>query len=343
MTLLNSYLSNKINIMRIPKILFVITAVITLFSFQSCNKSSDTTPSPTAPPSPPVTTSTDTLTTGWSKIVLAGEQLSDIFFNSSTTGYLVGSKVYKSIDGGNTWTPVLSTGGLFNIFMTNDSKAFFAGEPNNIFRTSDGGSSFTNISIGGVPLDIFFIDNNNGFSVTTNGLYSTVDGGLTWVHQNTTGLPVSGSIGSLSFVDNSTGWVIKDNAIYKTVGSYLTWQLATVTGGTASIYFSSIYSTSPTNIYAANVNGEIFRSTNGGINFSFVGSIGVGQFVDIHFLSDLVGYACTDKHVFKTTDGGVNWSKVVSLAQGNLIELHFTDANHGWVCGSDGTVLIFKQ
>ena len=105
--------------MRTPTTLMAIT-LLCLLVLMSCKKD-DPTPAPTPVP----VIMPDTLTAGWTKKIVPNEtNFGDIFFNSSTTGYLAGSKIYKSTDGGNNWLPVLSNPSLYNIFMTNDSKAF---------------------------------------------------------------------------------------------------------------------------------------------------------------------------------------------------------------------------
>jgi photosystem II stability/assembly factor-like uncharacterized protein len=330
--------------MRTLQLFAAVTAVFCFFCFQSCKKSDS--PAPV----PPVVIMPDTLTTGWAKQVfvdptVSGSGYSDIFFNSSTSGYLASSNgLYKSTDGGINWTKLNSTTiNWSNIFVTNDSKAFFVGQNGVISKTLDGGSSFVNFPVGDLTSDIFFTDNNIGYCITSTGLYTTTDAGLTWVKLVTPGLsPLTSTYSSLSFANATTGWIISGGTIFRSVGSNLNWQMATITGATPASQFQSVFATSATNIYAANSNAEIFRSTDGGVNFSFIKKLDDAGFTDIHFISDLVGYACAGRTVYKTTDGAVSWSKVVSLGQGSLVELHFTDATHGWACGSDGIVLIFR-
>ena len=328
----------KFTIMRIPKLLLAAIAVTAFFSFQSCKKNNDVTvPDPTPVIKP------DTLTTGWTKVVLAGETgFGDIFFNSSTTGYLTGSKIYKSTDGGNTWLPVLTNSNLFNIFMTNDNKAFFVGQASAVLKTVDGGVNFIPFNMSATVYDIYFADNSIGFFIAQDGLYNTTDGGVTWVKLVTTGLPLAVSYSTLSFVNNTTGWVLVNGIIYKTNGSNLNWQQAIVNGGSGNSTFVSVYAVSASTIYATNYSGQVFRSTDGGANFSLLKQLDAVGFADVHFITDLIGYVSIGRNVYKTIDGGTNWTKVVSLGQGTLGELHFTDANHGWVCGDGGVVLVFK-
>lgn len=323
--------------MRIPKSFLAVTVVFCFFAFQSCKKNDGQ-----APPTGPVIMP-DTLTAGWSKTIVQATNLSDIVFNSSTTGYLVGSKIYKSTDGGNTWIEVSGISGLYNIFITNDSKAFFVGQYNAIYKTVDGGSNFTNTTIAATTYDVFFTGNTNGYCVAQDGLYNTTDAGVTWVKLATTGLPVTTNYSTLSFVNNTTGWVLLAGGIYKTNGSNLNWQQALVNGNTQTTGFGSVYATSASNVYVSNYGGQIFKSTDGGVNFSLIKQLNESGYADLHFLTDLIGYVSVGRHIYKTTDGGLNWAKVVTLGQGSITEIHFTDATHGWACGSDGVVLLFRQ
>ncbi|HMK02873.1 MAG TPA: YCF48-related protein [Ferruginibacter sp.] len=324
--------------MRIPIVLFSVAATACFFSFSSCKKGNDDGGTPPAPPPKP-----DTLTTGWSKVTVpGGASFGDVFFNSNTTGYVVGSNIHKSTDGGNTWNIVSATSGFANAFMTNDGKAFFAGPGKPIFKTIDGGINFINTTIGGSPHDLFFTDNNNGFCVADNGLYSTNDAGVSWQKITTTGFLAGYIYSSLYCINNTTGWIVTSGGVYRSVGSLANWQLATVAGGFGPVNYVSVYATSATNVYVATQSGEIFKSIDGGINFSRIIALPDASFTDLHFVSDQVGYACSGGHIYKTTNGGANWSTVVALDGNGIYEIHFTDATHGWATAG-GSVLIFKQ
>ena len=324
--------------MRIKITLVAAITICCIYSLPSCKKSNDPAPIPIPTVKP------DTLTAGWTKQVIAGAtNMADIFFNSSTNGYACSDNgLYKTTDAGASWAKMSLTNNQWNnCFVTADGKASFVTyASNSIFKTIDGGSSFANPTVGSVPLDIFFTDNNNGFCIAQDGLYKSVDAGVSWQKITTTGLP-SGSYASLSFINNTTGWVVSQTGISRSGGSLTNWQASVVNGGSSGS-FGSVYAVSSTVVYAANFSGEIFKSTDGGANFSFIKKLEEPGFTDIHFITDQFGYASSGRSIYKTTDAGVNWAKVVSLGESAITEIHFTDATHGWACANNGIVLTFK-
>ena len=320
--------------MRTLSLSFFLLAMICFFSFQSCSKSSD--PGPTPTPVLP-----DTLTTGWSKVVIpGGGDFGDICFINSTTGYVGGNNLFKSIDGGNTWANVFPGFHTTNMNFAPDGKAFFVSASSLITRTLDGGATFTNSSIPDIAHDVVFVDNNNGYCVAPGGLYNSTDGGAVWTKITTTGFVGSGDYSSLAFLNNTTGWLCNSNGIFRSMGSASTWQPSTFNG---MVYGADcVFPVSASNIYAADKYGNIFKSTDGGAIFNLKATLGGGFYCDLHFLDDQNGYACTGRHIYKTTNGGVSWTTVVSLGVEGIIELHFTDATHGWACATGGVVLILR-
>jgi photosystem II stability/assembly factor-like uncharacterized protein len=310
------------------------------FSYCSCKKSSDSGDS--MPPPEPVRP--DTLSTGWSKIKISeSSSLADIYFANNTTGYVAGSgDLYKSTNGGLTWESVYKTSQMvINIGMTKSLSAFFVGKQGFI-RTTNGGSSYVlTQSVAGN--DLFFVNDSTGFIIATSGFYLSEDTGNNWQQVPTNNLVYGQAYSTLFAINENTIWIGNETGIYKTTGSITDWQKAVITGSTGNYNFQGIFAPSPNIVYAVE-GGEVFKSVNGGANFSFLKKLETG-FSDIHFIDELVGYVCSSQFIYKTIDGGTTWSTVVCLGddEENIIEIHFTDVNHGWACTSKGSVLIFKQ
>lgn len=317
--------------------------VVILSALYSCNKGSDSTivPVPIKP---------DTLSAGWSKITIGSSLISDIVFTNALTGYLLcNSAVYKSVDGGVSWTKLSTTITYAeNIAACSDGKIFIATHSDTIFRSADGGASFTYIKTNHPTLDdIYFTDNNTGYTVYSSGLLQTTDGGVSWnVVSPVNGLTlVSNDYNTNFFISSSAGWISNGRAVYKISGNINTWIKSTFSGTAPVGFVTSLYATSASAVYAGCNDGRIFKSTDGGANFSplpgFADS--ASTYLDLNFVDASNGYASSRKRIYKTTDGGSSWTPVVSLGESSFVEIHFTDANHGWGCTDKGEVLRYNQ
>lgn len=325
------------------KTVLLIVIIIFTFLLNSCTKG-DNGPDPT----PPHIIKPDTLLTGWKKIQLDTSNIfADIFFSSNSVGYLIGSKAYKTIDGGLTWSVLSNKTAFGNIAATSNGNAFFSRAiDDSVYKYVNGGVAVTASAVPGAlyGMDVFFTDNNTGYFVTTGGLYNTADAGASWIKITTTGIAFTPGYSSACFANVNTGWIVNPTGIYKTNGTVLNWSKATFTGTLPTGQFNSVFATANNTVYAGNFAGELYKSVDGGASFSqikiFPGNS--GNFCDIHFTDNNTGYVCAGNRIYKTTDAGITWTVVAALGEAALIELHFTDAAHGWACGSKGTVLQFN-
>ena len=328
----------------LPQICF---AALFLIVLHSCSKSSNNNN-----PVPP-TVKPDTLATGWTKIPVSVQGAVDVFFNTAATGYSFFDGCYKTTDGGLTWAKLpFAFGNAENMAVTNDGKIFIVGNINTIFRSIDGGANFTTNTISGSGpfTDIFFSDNNNGFTASSTGLYQTTDGGNTWNLVNpSTGLILTPpGYSSSYFISPTTGWITSGNLVFKSNGSINSWTKSNFTGTQPSVSVMSIYAASPTVIFTGCGDGNVFKSIDGGVNFSLVAGFaasagGSSGYLDVHFTSVTNGYASYGNRIYKTTDGGNSWVPVVALGNAVFTEIHFVDANHGWGCTSKGEILRYFQ
>ncbi len=135
--------------------------------------------------------------------------LSQLTFPSRNIGYAAGSRngIYKTIDGGTTWTSI-------NPFPSINQ--FPAGFPNTAINYTE----------------IIAVDDNTVFAVgnmfTTSGIkrvYKTIDGGANWIDITgniPTQFPVGNTTGVL-FHDANNGYIMIGNTIFKTTDGGTTW------------------------------------------------------------------------------------------------------------------------
>lgn len=135
---------------------------------------------------------------------------SSIFFKNTMTGYMVlnSDGIYKTSDGGFTWTPKVADPDLNSLFFPSISVGYAVGL-GGIYKSIDAGNTWT-IQPNPNPTafySVFFVDDNNGYAVGGDGfstgvIVKTTNGGTIW----TLSLTNSYTYNSLHFPDANTGY-----------------------------------------------------------------------------------------------------------------------------------------
>lgn len=100
---------------------------------------------------------------------------------------------------------------------------------------------------------------------------------------------------------------------------------------------STVYASSYSGYFFKSINGGNTFSF-----VKKVDNVGAGNITDLYFFDANNGYMSNSARLYKTTDGGLNWSVVVALGQADIVEICFTDASHGWAICTDGKILKFN-
>jgi photosystem II stability/assembly factor-like uncharacterized protein len=84
------------------------------------------------------------------------------------------------------------------------------------------------------------------------------------------------------------------------------------------------------------ISGSIYRTTNGGMNWTRQDSIFGDHFNKIYMYNRNIGFACTDFELFKTTNSGINWVQISGISQSNrFFDIYFADSMVGWRTDGD--------
>lgn len=168
-----------------------------------------------------------------------------IYFLDSINGYAVSgwysetSKIFKTVNGGTTWTESLVNSSLLSIFFVDKNTGYGVGFYGAILKTIDGGATWNSQTISNYQqtlFSVFFTDSNNGYAVGVKSIigpidsdssiiFKTIDGGTTWTsHLN----GMTNWLYSVYFIDSSTGYAVGGNggdkgAILKTTNAGVTW------------------------------------------------------------------------------------------------------------------------
>lgn len=208
-----------------------------------------------------------------------------------------------------------------------------------IFRTTDGGASFSEVLSAGVVgfNDAFFIDNTKGFAVgeevnTKLLIAKTVNGGASW----TTTLSDSLYKGlDVYFFDANTGLIAGDGGIIRTTDGGATWNV--VLDADIIVNQFSFPSANIGYAIAAGVStSKVFKTTDAGNTWIDISSPSSNYDLrGIYFTNISTGFiACgSDKYLIRTNDGGQNWSQVTVPSSANLYDIKFVNASLGYLVG----------
>jgi photosystem II stability/assembly factor-like uncharacterized protein len=231
-------------------------------------------------------------------------------------GSLHGSGVFKSTDRGEHWSSVGPGNYVVSSIVIDptDSNILYVavGYPNEIFKSTNGGGSWSLSNNGVIALDVRFLaidanETNTLYASTRGGVYKTINGGMLWLH---TALN-TGEVTALTVPPQQTDTVyagLHVKGVFESTDSGANW--AEINQGINRRDISSI-AVDPNDsntIYAA-ADGEVLKTTNGGNSWG----VQVTGFFSARFLAfdptdSQVLYASGGRpRVSKSTDGGEHW------------------------------------
>jgi photosystem II stability/assembly factor-like uncharacterized protein len=211
-----------------------------------------------------------------------------ISFINADKGFAIGTNspsdtvfIYKTIDAGNNWTlvnsysPGFTINAIMDFVFLSDNIGFlviYDGPNGNIFRTQDGGLSWTPVYFpltGIIVTELSFPSPSIGYGTSEAGgmIAKTIDGGLSWVPINT--LITTDILYSISFPSVDTGFVVGGNGfssgeVLQTNDGGSTWFVSTSMPQT----MMGVHFPSSSIGYAVGSNGIIMKYDNSGVSIS---------------------------------------------------------------------------
>jgi PKD repeat protein len=252
-------------------------------------------------------------------------------------------------------------------FRTGDNSTYYAGSPSGgLWKTTDDGGSWTAQTDNNTVLGVSDVVVIAGTTTTSDVVYIATgdrDGGSMWSlgggqynDNNTIGVLKSTNGGStwsvtaltyLASANKSTNRILKHptsdatlyaattDGVYKTTNGGTTWPQIYSGNEFVSMEFKP---GDPTYMYGGTMSGQIFRSTNSGVNWSAVLTVSGGSRVQLAVSPNNAAYvyavvANSDnglEGIYKSTNSGAGFTKVYdgSVAGQNML---------GWNCDGTGT------
>jgi photosystem II stability/assembly factor-like uncharacterized protein len=194
-----------------------------------------------------------------------------------------------------------------------------------VFRSLDGGATWTGYRTGLVNTYVRCLAVNphhpdSIFCGTNDGVHLSIDGGVTWKRV----LPTSVSVRAVTIHPIRTAVVYAatyGTGIYKSVagGDTLTWNtinLGLSIPGSTNVRDVAIHPAKPETLFAATGTGAgVFRSFNGGLTWSQVpdptATAGAAEQIQIDRQDPQIVYVAElERGVLKSTNGGDSWSTI---------------------------------
>jgi photosystem II stability/assembly factor-like uncharacterized protein len=296
---------------------------------------------------------------GWISQTLGTRKYVNVNFINSTSGFLIGSdgKILKTTNLGTNWN-IYSDNNfgttLINGFVYNDSKSMvIAGGLSGgmVYSTIDSGSHWINggdeilpVGNGIIGLRGLKIVNNLvayvcGFDFGTNDhisyldgiIYKTTNSGVNWFQSFRGGIDYY----DIKFKDSLTGYCNRYDII-KTTNGGNSWEY----NGSIGDFTYSLSNIFNDTMYTCGDSGKVFRSINGGVNWTKFYTPANDTLKRIYFLDSKIGYAIgVAGKIVKTTNAGINWTLQISGTTRNLNSIWFINKDTGFVVGDNGVVL----
>lgn len=157
------------------------------------------------------------------KSSLTGRIGVDVCFLTPSTGYTLREPdgVLKTTDTGSTWQPLATFNDAFSfcVFFLDAQRGWYT-KKDSLFRTVNGGTTWTGQRVGGGPiLTVFFVDPSNGWLTADTSVYRTTNGGTSW-----SATSLGAMTADLHFLNGQIGYVSTIDGVWKTTDGGLSWK-----------------------------------------------------------------------------------------------------------------------
>ncbi|MBX7044784.1 MAG: T9SS type A sorting domain-containing protein [Ignavibacteria bacterium] len=251
-------------------------------------------------------------------------------FINASTGWLMYDSVYKTTDGGISYTTLgLAPGVMYDYGFFNESSGWgiFYGM---MYLTSNSGVSWNLFYTPNQSSQLGtakFINPSTGVTMGENGIIAkTTNGGMNWSRYFDSGLS-TGYVTDFSMADANSGWALGNFRLIKTTNGGNTWAKA----DTGRMYANAVFINASTGL--AVTDNYFVRTTNGGASFTQYDYTGY-SFRKACMPSAntwyIFAFTPSQKTILKTTNAGINWIEIGSPQVG-FTDFCFVDVNTGFI------------
>ncbi|MCY7409216.1 MAG: hypothetical protein LH473_03010, partial [Chitinophagales bacterium] len=281
-------------------------------------------------------------------------------FINDNEGWLADNNgmLFHTSNSGQTWDSISITKNFLKFDFV-DAVYGFALASEGAYKTTDGGNTWSSLSLPGyIGESLYFLDNNTGFISGNKMIFKTTDGGTTW----TTIYTEDVSFFDYYFTTSSAGIAVAHDdeyykCVWKTTDGGLSWENVY---NEKNFFMNAVWFSNESMGWAAGYYDQgglkypaIVSTTDGGLTWKNIylnwQIDNQGEdLTDIRFRNENEGYAIS-KYAYDvyTTDGGVTWNLSHNTDDLGLSSFYGTyktlDGFHTlFLLGKNGNVAIWK-
>ncbi|HXD94073.1 MAG TPA: YCF48-related protein [Bacteroidia bacterium] len=157
-----------------------------------------------------------------------GQGLNSLSFYNSLTGVVSGLGLYKTV-GGTSWTNQANAATYFNSVYFTSQNIGFAGTNTGIYKSIDGGNTWTAIANTTSPIYGFYFANGVLYAAGSQSLLISTDQGVTWTNKQA---PNNGgsTLYNVCFINQNFGVAATQTGLYQTYDGGNTWAIINTSG-----------------------------------------------------------------------------------------------------------------
>ncbi|MES2618100.1 MAG: YCF48-related protein [Bacteroidota bacterium] len=296
-----------------------------------------------------------------------GVTITDIQFVDGNKGFCVGKDatgygyIYKTIDGGLNWIQIdPRTADVNKVQMVNSNDGFAVGDDGLFLQTTNGGINWNIVLVKITDYDfkklndLYFKDASNGIIVGDEGrvIKCTFSSSWTFTNINTN---ITSGMNVLSITPDIYGGTpsydkmliavtmpaassdINRIFVNSNVWSSAIWTDLGIKTNTRATDLNAVYMINSNDGFAAGVNGGVFKTSDGGVNWLQIATGTVVNFKRLYFKTTSQGIALANNgKLYATVNGGNTWTVVSIIGSYNDISIYDLSNGKGYAAGDNG-------